>query len=198
MVNAPVTGTSLGGLFDLYGSDKTRSGYHKTYEPLLKHRRDTITAVLEIFIGTLDPAAPSTMVGYAAPHYQPGGSLRAWRDWFPNATVWGLDTQPDTQFADDRIITRLADSTDAAQIDAALEAQLFELIIDDGDHHPDSQIKTLTNLWGRINQPGAYIIEDILDEHAIHQLLATVADLDGKPTANINPARNFMAIVCTT
>jgi hypothetical protein len=162
MVNAPVTGTSLGGLFDLYGSDKTRSGYHKTYEPLLKHRRDTITAVLEIGIGTLDPAVRSSMVGYAAPHYQPGGSLRAWRDYLPNAMIIGVDTQPDTQFSEGRIHTRLADSTNPGELDTALQNLTFDVIIDDGDHHPRSQLHTLHNLWPRLRRGGVYVIEDVL------------------------------------
>jgi hypothetical protein len=162
MVNAPASTTSLAELFDLYGTDKTRSGYHTTYEHLLAGRRDTITAVLEIGIGTLDPAVRSSMVGYAAPHYQPGGSLRAWRDYLPNAEIWGVDTQPDTQFTEPRIHTALADSTDPGQLDTALQNRTFDLIIDDGDHDPRSQLLTLNNLWPRVRRGGAYIIEDVL------------------------------------
>jgi hypothetical protein len=161
-VNAPASTTSLGHLFDLYGSDKTRSGYHKTYEPLLASRRTTITAVLEIGIGTLDPAVRSSMVGYAAPHYQPGGSLRAWRDWFPNAMIIGVDTQPDTQFSEGRIHTRLADSTNLGELDTALQNLTFDVIIDDGDHDPRSQLITLNNLWPRVRRGGHYVIEDVL------------------------------------
>jgi hypothetical protein len=162
MVNAPASTTSLGQLFEKYGTDKVRSGYHTTYEPLLAGRRHTITAVLEIGIGTLDPAVRSSMVGYAAPHYQPGGSLRAWRDYLPNAIIVGIDTQPDTQFEEDRIFTLLADSTDPGQLDTVLQNLTFDLIIDDGDHHPRSQLHTLHNLWPRLRRGGHYIIEDIL------------------------------------
>lgn len=153
---------SLAELFEKYGTDKARNGYHSTYERLFENRQDLITSVLEIGIGTLVPTAHSSMVGYAAPHYVPGGSLRAWRDYFPNAAIWGIDTQSDTQFTDDRITTALADSTNLKQLSDALGHQTFDLIIDDGDHNPVSQLVTLNYLWPRVNPGGIYVIEDIV------------------------------------
>jgi hypothetical protein len=38
------------------------------------------------------------MVGYAGEGYKPGGTLRSWREFFPNATIYGIDVQPETQF----------------------------------------------------------------------------------------------------
>lgn len=200
MANAAASVTDLGALFEHYGSDKTRSGYDTIYNTLLKNQRKRITSVLEVGIGTLNPDAPSSMVGYAAPHYQPGGSLRAWRDYFPNAHIVGIDTQPDTQFTENRITTWLVDSTNLTNLYVALLEQSFDLIIDDGDHHPTSQLITLNNLWPRVKPGGAYIIEDITSEAQIQRLTLAVAGLAGnpKPTANVNAARNFMVIACVT
>jgi hypothetical protein len=75
------------------------------------------------------------MLGYALPGYRPGGSLRAWRDYFPRAQVLGMDVQPDTQFTEDRIRTCLCDSTNAEQVSEFFRAHdhlAFDLIIDDG------------------------------------------------------------------
>lgn len=152
---------ALAELFEKYGTDKVRSGYHDTYEELFGPKRFDIRSVLEVGIGTLVPGAASSMVGYAADHYRPGGSLRAWRDWFPNAQVWGIDPQPDTQFQDDRIVTRLADSTNVGQTDAALGDATFDIIIDDGDHQPASQRATFSNLFRRLRPGGFYVIEDV-------------------------------------
>jgi Methyltransferase domain len=148
-------------IFERHGTDKATHGYAKVYEPLLNSRRLEVRRVLEVGIGTLDPDAPSSMHGYAAQHYSPGGSLRAWREYFPAAVIWGLDTMLDTQFADDRIVTRLGDSTDKAQVDNALGDTSFDLIIDDGDHRFECQRATLENLWDRVNLGGFYVIEDI-------------------------------------
>src|SRR5215831_13779827 len=101
----------LAQLFHQYGSDKDRNGYAPCYAALLTPRRESIRSVLEIGIGTMIEGVPASMRGYALGHYSPGGSLRAWRDFFPHADVVGVDIQPDTQFSDDRITTHLADST---------------------------------------------------------------------------------------
>lgn len=182
---------NLGELFDHYGTDKTRSGYAGIYEDLYEHRRHEVTRVLEIGIGTLLPAAPSSMLGYAAPHYRPGGSLRAWRDYFPNATIWGIDTQHDTQFNEHRITTTLADSTNPAQLRRVLDGLDFDLIIDDGAHDPLSQVKTLNNLWSYRKPDGWYIIEDILGEPELGAILACAKYLG---TAVVGPHRNLLAI----
>ena len=160
----PVLDT-LKALFNMYGTDKgSPHGYDLVYEPLLRDRRESVQHVLEVGIGTLSPGAPSSMAGYAEPWYSPGGSLRAWRDYFPNAVIWGLDTQPDTQ-ADhtfgDRIVTKLADSTDNAQVDAAVAGLSFDLIIDDGLHTFEAQVATLRNLWPRVKPGGYYVVEDM-------------------------------------
>lgn len=151
----------LGALFNQYGSDKDRNGYTPMYHSILKHLRDREIALLEVGIGTLIPGAPSSMVGYSLPGYAPGGSLRAWRDYFPNGTIVGADIQLDTQFSEDRITTVLADSSSKDQLDAALGDRMFDVIIDDGLHWDETQVKTLENLWHRVRPGGFYITEDI-------------------------------------
>lgn len=189
--------SDLRALFERYGTDKADSGYDVSYRALFDHRRDTVRAVLEIGIGTLDPTAHSSMVGYAAPHYTPGGSLRAWRDYFPRAIVYGIDVQPDTQFVEERITTTLADSTDARQLDAALGDLRFDLIVDDGDHHPDSQVRTLHHLWPRVVPGGVYVVEDVIGEPEIHRLVRAATGLPGTLTATVGPTGRLLVITCS-
>ena len=40
----------------------------------------------------------------------------------------------------------------------------FDLIVDDGWHHPESQIKSLIAFLPYLNQGGLYIVEDIVHE----------------------------------
>lgn len=151
----------LGDIFTHYGSDKEVNGYTPHYEALFKHIREQPIELLEIGIGTMIAGVQSSMVGYARPGYAPGGSLRAWRDYFPQGRITGGDVQPDTQFSEERIETFLANSMDKEALDAALGDRTFDIIIDDGLHWDESQCKTLENLWHRVKPGGYYIIEDV-------------------------------------
>jgi len=150
-------------LMNKYGSDKARNGYVPMYHSFLKHLRDRPVELLEIGIGTMIPGVPSSMVGYSLPGYAPGGSLRAWRDYFPNGMITGIDVQPDTQFVEDRIQTCLADSSSKDQLERVLGNRIFDVIIDDGLHYDETQVKTMENLWPRVRPGGYYIIEDITE-----------------------------------
>jgi hypothetical protein len=150
-------------LMNKYGSDKTRNGYAPMYHSILKHIRNNPVDLLEIGIGTLIPGVASSMVGYSLPGYSPGGSLRGWRDYFPNGKIVGIDIQPDTQFSEERIETFLSDSSDKARLDEVLGDRTFDVIIDDGLHYDETQVKTMENLWHRVRPDGYYIIEDITD-----------------------------------
>jgi demethylmacrocin O-methyltransferase len=156
----------LSDLFNKYGSDKDRNGYSPYYESLFHHIRHRKMKMLEIGIGTMIPGVHSSMVGYALDGYKPGGSLRAWRDYFTNGSIYGCDVQPDTQFSDVRIKTFLADSTNLNSVDAVLDNHqpnlTFDVILDDGSHWDEHQLITLRNLYfKRLNDGGYYIIEDI-------------------------------------
>jgi hypothetical protein len=150
-------------LFNKFGSDKAE--YAPAYRAFLDRNRLLVRTVLEIGIGTLIPDAPYSMVGWGAPWYRPGGSLRAWRSYFPNAEVHGIDVQPDTQFSEDRITTHLCDSTDAEAVRAlGFVAETFDLIVDDGCHRAEQQLRTIENLFPLLKIGALYVIEDVLPE----------------------------------
>lgn len=150
-------------MFDKYGTDKDALGYTPVYEVLFANNRH-VRSLLEIGIGTMIAGVNSSMVGYGAPHYKPGASLRAWRDYFEGALICGLDPQPDTQFEEFNITTRLGDST-VTGLDA-----MFDVIIDDGSHSYADQIATLNNFWPCLNRAGVYVIEDLTSpEMSVHQ-----------------------------
>lgn len=156
--------SDLPALFAHYGTDKRNNGYGHIYHTLLYLRRQMIDSVLEIGIGTM-----SAMHGYAAPHYKPGGSLRAWRDYFPKATILGLNTASEILFREDRIKTRLCDSTNEYSVCDALGDSTFDFIIDDGSHNPEHQLATLRHVYPHLRTDGIYVIEDIpLGSHLAH------------------------------
>jgi FkbM family methyltransferase len=155
---------TLHALVEKYGSDKNRSGYtDTTYFELFDKIKEKVTDVLEIGLGTLDPSIPSSFVGITSfnPHYKQGGSLRVWRDFFVNANIYGVDIAKDCMFTEERIKTFLFDSAEPNYVDYYLENLKFDIIIDDGNHDPKYQIKTLRNLLPKLREGGYYIIEDV-------------------------------------
>lgn len=161
----------LAELFNKYGSDKDRNGYAQVYHTLFSAKKYEHLNILEIGIGTMISGAASSMVGYSLAGYKPGGSLRAWRDFFPNAEVIGCDVQPDTQFSDEpRIRTFLCDSLNHDSVDnlmAKLGNIKFDIILDDGLHYAEAQLQTLTNFYPHVKDNGIYIIEDVTNGSSI-------------------------------
>ena len=148
-------------IIDSYGSDKNLSGYTSYYIEIFESIRQNKIDLLEIGIGTIIPSAQSSMARTSIKNYKPGASLRSWKEYFPNANIYGGDIQFDTQFSEDRIKTFLFDSTKKVECDFALQNMQFDIIIDDGWHSYEAQLNTFDNLFSRVKSGGYYIIEDI-------------------------------------
>jgi hypothetical protein len=168
-------GMSLRDIFCLHGTDKVE--YAGLYEALFPMKaRLTTLHFLEIGIGTAE-----SMQGYAASHYRSGGSLRAWRAYFPNATILGIDLAPITI---EGVETVVLDTTARASVQDWFSTYsrsntrgLFDVIIDDGDHTQLGQLETLTNFWSLLSVNGLYVIEDALSSQVfqagrLHALVA--------------------------
>lgn len=141
--------TELCQLATKYGTDKA-GWYTPVYDLLLSGRRQQVKKVLEIGIGTVEAMKH-------VPNYQPGASLRMWREYFPNAAVYGADIVP-------------SDLVGAIQLDQGCEFALahvgaedgpFDLIVDDGSHQPHHQILSAKTLVPFLTEDGLYIIEDV-------------------------------------
>jgi hypothetical protein len=144
-------------------SDKISLGYGPVYDSILKNLRLNSLTILEVGVGTMIPNVPSTMVNVYGENgvYKPGASLRAFTEYFPNAMVYGADIQDDCIFEEDRIKTFKFDSTDLVACNDSLQDLQFDIIIDDGLHTTDAQVKTFRNLWSRVKPGGYYFIEDV-------------------------------------
>ncbi len=149
----------LGELLDQHGSDKaTKHNYHKLLGHILKDRNN-ISAVLEIGLGTNNPDIASNMTRKG----KPGASVRAFRDFLPNAHIYGADFDKRILFKEERISTYFVDQTSPETFDALAEnlPNAFDLIIDDGLHSPVANIATLTFALPRLRIGGWMIIEDV-------------------------------------
>ncbi len=125
---------SLIQLVDNTKTDKnTIHSYLGLYEKLLSPKKDTAKNVLEIGIGPFK--------------LQNGGSIKLWKDYFTNATVYGLDIIPK-----EHVIFN----------EHFLKKNLkFDFMLDDGPHTLES-MKTFIRLYSKImTDDGILIIEDV-------------------------------------
>lgn len=94
---------------------------------------------------------------------QTGRSARMWQDFFVNATVHGMDTDPDCRrHESERIRVHIGDQSDVEFLTKLCD-QIGDpdVIIDDGSHIPDHQICSFETLFPRLGERGIYVIEDI-------------------------------------
>jgi hypothetical protein len=164
----------LQSLFDKHGSDKSSShNYHHLYGAIL----DKYAAppnILEIGMGTNAADVVSNMSGKGSP----GGSLRAFSEFSPEAWIYGADIDERILFEEGRIRTCQVDQTDAGSL-ARLFRKFdcgFDLIIDDGLHAPHANIATLTFALQNLKEGGWVVVEDIAEAsipiwHMVSKLL---------------------------
>jgi len=155
-----------------YGSDKgwlgsapfpyswKRHSYTDFYSKIFQFGRHDIRKILEIGIGTNNPNLPSSM----GLNGKPGASLRVWRDYFPNATVFGADIDKEILFTEERIKTFWVDQLNPRSIQDlcfSIGISDFDIIIDDGLHSFESGTTLFSGLINYLSSNGIYIIEDV-------------------------------------
>ena len=149
----------LKSLFDKFGSDKsTGHNYHRLYGEILKHK-DDISHVLEIGLGTNNLDVVSNM----GTQGMPGASLRAFREYLPNATIFGADIDKRILFQDSRIHTYFVNQTDLTSLESLGKniPDSMDLIIDDGLHSPNANVAVLAFGLKKLKNRGWLVIEDI-------------------------------------
>jgi hypothetical protein len=149
----------------MYGSDKaSKHNYHLVYSYILRERT-AFTGLLEIGIGSDDTNIASNM-GRGG---KPGASLRAFRDFLPNAMIYGADFDDKILFEEKRIKTFFVDQTNPdtlEQLNHSVPDKL-DLIIDDGLHAPNANIATLIFALPKLKDEGGWFIIEDIPESAI-------------------------------
>jgi len=148
--------------FNDYGSDK--AGIHNYYliYGCILNETDSIDSLMEIGLGTNNTDIVSNMGSKG----QPGASLRAFRDFLPNANIYGADIDKRILFSEDRIKTFYVDQTQPEtfkQLNNYISNEM-DVIIDDGLHSPNTNIATLTYALTKLKDGGWCIIEDIIED----------------------------------
>ena len=96
-----------------------------------------------------------------------GDSLRMWKEYFPNATIYGIDIDPRcTINEDERIKILIGDQNDDEfLLKIKKEIPNIDILLDDGSHITTHQIKTFNYLYENINKNGFYAIEDLRNSY---------------------------------
>jgi len=129
------------------GTDKSSShsyswGYLRSYARMLSHLRFEAFNFLEI--GALG-----------------GSSLRLWRNFFPKATIIGLDINESCRsIAGDRIVIEIGSQVDPEFIGRIGAIYHPTVIIDDASHQAGDIVFTFEHLFEFLPEGGVYIIED--------------------------------------
>ena len=118
------------------------------YDDILKNKKNEQLNILEIGVWN-------------------GSSINMWGEYFPNANVYGIDI--DINRSNGKIINNnaqvfLCDGTNEEQINNFLNKignPKFDIIIDDGSHQFNHQMKSLLIFMNYLTDNGIYILEDL-------------------------------------
>ncbi len=163
-------------LMELYGSDKgSNTGKNSTYSwhshtytdfynLFFQQSKNHIHSLLEIGIGTNKICYDSSMGIWS----KPGASLRAWKEYFPNALIYGCDIDKSILFKEERINCFFIDQLKPETITEFLKLHpsnlKFNIIIDDGLHTFEAGTNSFLNLFASLSDNGVYIIEDVANK----------------------------------
>ncbi len=194
--NGNETSEKIKELFNKHGSDKsTAHDYHLVYSEVFEklNKTDPIN-ILEIGIGSQNPSIPSRMCKL----FKVGGSHKAYKEYFPNAQVFGADIDKDTLFSEDRIKTSYVDQLDPVTFEEMhknFNSPAYDLIVEDGLHSFVASLNTLNFALKYIKKGGVIVLEDLNNEgkfwNMIHYLL--VANNYNSRLINSN---GLMLVIC--
>ena len=158
------TNNTLTDLMNKYGSDKgglnNHHNYSNYYSEIFNLKKNSVKYFLEIGLGTNNENIASNMGKNGIPL----ASLRAWRDYFINAQIFGADIDKSILKDESRIKTFFVDQCDPSTIENMFKnfgVSKFDIIIEDGLHEYNANITFFENSINYLSDDGIYIIEDV-------------------------------------
>jgi hypothetical protein len=130
----------------------TTHSYMALYEHLLSEKMVTATHILEVGIGDFNE--------------KNGGSLKLWHDYFPNATIYGLDILDDTRVIDElknnpRVVLHTSTDAYTEETAARFAGLKFDMMLDDGPHTLESMKQFIRLYSNYLKEDGVLIVEDV-------------------------------------
>ena len=98
---------------------------------------------------------------------QKGGSLLAWKEYFPNSSVTGIDiidVVPEKYKKDN--VTRII-----SDIKEWKTEKKFDIVIDDGSHYLGDLVYVISQYVIKLNEEGVLIIEDVRNPQLLYSVI---------------------------
>lgn len=179
-ITPPESKGVLSEIVNHYNTDKHNEHdyFELIYDDVFFPLKDTVTKFVEI--GTYD-----------------GDSIELWRDYFKNATIYGLDIDFSRAHlrSEDRIELITLDQSNKEQLlNFASEHNDIDVILDDGSHKMEDQQITFATLFKSLKPGGIFIIEDL--HTSLEALLPEKAWCgwgDASKTLTLDMLNNFMS-----
>lgn len=126
-------------------TDKGNIGFLDTYEEVWGEKFPRTSSPILLEIGVYN-----------------GNSMRTWCEWFPDATIVGIDLHAQPRGNESRAILHYGNQADPIFLhEVASKYEHFDIIIDDGGHIWNEQQISFEVLWPYVSAGGLYIIEDL-------------------------------------
>jgi SAM-dependent methyltransferase len=140
--------------------------YTLFYDGIFSHKRNEALNIAEIGVGV-------------------GSSLQMWKDYFPNATLYGFDDEEQVLsknrelFADTNyVFTRMdVKNADSIQNAFSMTNTTFDIIIEDSTHHPDDIVRVIQTAHQYLKPGGMLIIEDIFKSTAENDYIEAISNV---------------------
>jgi len=143
-----------------YGTDKgpLENGYTLVYDMLLSPMRSLPINLMEIGLARGGPEVG----GSADREVMDIPSVRMWRDFLPQAHIYGVDISDFSAFQKDWFTFFRADCGAPDQLRAIGDKGVtLDVIIDDGSHASFHQKTTFLELFPRLKPGGLFFVEDL-------------------------------------
>jgi len=120
-----------------------------------------------------------------------GGSILLWTKYFDKYDITGVDitslfldeegnSNHEEIKKDKNVKLHLGvSSRDKTFADNTFEDELFDIIVEDGDHTVPAQVETFKAYFSKIKKDGSYYIEDVMNENCLKQLLEELKKIGG-------------------
>lgn len=164
----------------MVGLNETLVSYHRMLKSLINNNRSdkntthSYLEVYELFVQRIKDSATNVMeIGIWA-----GGGILMFRDYFPNATIYGLDiitsgqVEPDLKEAA-RIKLLLSMDAYTPELINLFKAsgKKFDMIVDDGPHTLESMLFFVKHYSTLLTDDGILVVEDIPDYEWTQKML---------------------------
>jgi hypothetical protein len=110
---------------------------------------------------------------------QTPGSLLMWEEFFPNATIYGIDIDEKCrEFTGGRRQVVIGDQKDEAFLRHFIETTggEFDIVVDDGEHSEAAILTSFAWLFPALSSHGIYAIEDLLSHRNVLSYLRTLEE----------------------